>query len=99
MCLRGAGTIKAGNPIRAFDYEYAVQPMRHWAKVSAVFAAILLVCYFFHLIRSGREGCAMVAVVAFPLMAALIGATDLWLLQIAKKNVWREVITEEEKEK
>ena len=98
MCLRGAGTVKAGNPIRAFDLEYAIQPMQHWAKVSAVFSAILLVCYFFHLIRSGREGCSMLAVVSFPLMTALIGATDLWLLQICKKNVWREVITEEEKE-
>ena len=98
LCYRGAKVVKGGNPLRAFDYEYALQPVRHWAKVGIVFAGILIAFYLFHLIRSGREGCSMAAVVAFPLMIALIGATDAWLLQILKKNVWHEIAGEEQKE-
>ena len=32
----------------------------------------------------------MAAVVAFPLMAVLIAASDLWLAFILRKNEWRE---------
>ena len=95
MCYRGARVVKAGNPMKAFDYRNALQPLLHWAYASVVFAAILLVCYFFHLIRNGREGCSMLAVVAFPLMTALIMATDLWLQHVLKVNRWNEAAPEE----
>ena len=90
QCWRGAQSVRAGNPMRAFDYRNALQPTLHWTYVSAVFALILLVFYFVHLVRSGTEGCAMAAVVAFPLMAALIAASDLWLAHTLRKNVWRD---------
>ena len=97
MCYRGAKVVKAGNPMKAFDYRNALQPMLHWSYTSIVFAVILLGCYFFHLVRNGTEGCAMAAVVAFPLMAALIGAFNVWLVTVVKKNVWNEAeVTPEE---
>ena len=91
LCYRGAKVVKAGNPMKAFDYRNALQPMLHWAYTSVVFAVILLGCYFFHLVRAGTQGCAMAAVVAFPLMTALIGACNVWLIYVVKKNVWHEV--------
>ncbi len=63
-----------------------------------MFAAILLVCYFVHLVKAGREGCGMAAVVGFPLMTALIAASDLWLLRVIRKNPWREAEDFVEKE-
>lgn len=90
QCYRGGTVVKAGNPMRTFDYRNSYLPMQHWALASAVFALILLVCYFIHLIRAGREGCPMAAVVCYPLMAALIAASDLWLLWVTRKNVWHE---------
>ncbi|MBR5640889.1 MAG: hypothetical protein IKW92_02005 [Firmicutes bacterium] len=98
LCYRGAKVVKAGNPMKAFDYRNALQPMLHWSYTSIVFAVILLACYFFHLVRAGTQGCAMAAVVAFPLMAALIGALNVWLVTVIKKNAWNEAeeTTEEE---
>ncbi|MBR3394208.1 MAG: hypothetical protein IKG76_00325 [Firmicutes bacterium] len=90
MCYRGAKVVRSGNPMRAFDYRNALQPMQHWALASAVFAAIMLVCYFVHLAKVGREGCGMAAVVSFPLMIALIAVSDLWLLRVCRKNGWHE---------
>ncbi|MBP5751028.1 MAG: hypothetical protein J6X24_09590 [Firmicutes bacterium] len=90
MCYRGGKVVKAGNPMKAFDYRNSLQPLLHWAYTSVVFAVILLVCYFIHLAKHGTQGCSMAAVVAFPLMAALIGASDVWLAFILKKNVWHE---------
>ena len=90
LCYRGAKVVKSGNPMKAFDYRNALQPMLHWAYSSIVFAVILLACYFFHLVRAGTQGCAMAAVVAFPLMAALIGTLNVWLVTVIKKNVWNE---------
>ena len=90
MCYRGAKVVRAGNPLRAFDHRNALGPMQHWALASAVFAAILLVCYFVHLVRAGTEGCSMAAVVSFPLMIALIAVSDLGLLYVVRKNGWRE---------
>ena len=69
MCLRGAGTIKAGNPIRAFDHEYAVQPMQHWARVSAVFAVILLACFA---VRSAADSSSCMPASAAALIAAVM---------------------------
>ena len=90
LCYRGGKVVKAGNPMKAFDYRNAYGPMQHWALASAVFAAILMVCYFIHLARHGTQGCAMAAVVCYPLLAALILAADLWLLYVVRKNPWRE---------
>lgn len=88
MCYRGGKVVKAGDPMRAYDYRTSYGPLQHWALASAVFAFILLVCYFVHLVRSGREGCGMAAVVCFPLMALLIAAADLWLLRVLRRTSW-----------
>ena len=98
LCYRGAKVVGAGNPMRAFDYRNSYGTMQHWALASAVFAAILLVCYFVHLARSGTEGCSMAAVVSFPLMIAAHAASDLVLLWVTRKNLWHEAEEQEEEE-
>ena len=90
MCYRGGKVVKANNPMRAFDYHGSYEPMQHWAAASIAFGVILIGCYLFHLFRSGREGCSMAATVCFPLMAALICASDGWLFWLTKKNLWHE---------
>jgi peptidoglycan/LPS O-acetylase OafA/YrhL len=96
FCYRGGKVIRAGNPMKAFDYRNSYGPMQHWALASAVFAVILIVCYFLHLARHGTQGCPMAAVVCYPLLAALIPVMDLWLLHVIRKNPWREAEGPEE---
>jgi hypothetical protein len=91
MCYRGGGLVKAGNPMRRFDYDQTHDPLLRWSAAAALFCLILLVCYVIYVLRHGREGCSMLATVSYPVMTFLAGLADFWLYRTMKKNPWREV--------
>ncbi len=91
VCYRGGGLVRAGNPMRKFDYDQVHEPLQRWSMAGALFCLIWVVCYLIYVLRHGREGCSMLATVAYPVMAGFAGLADFWLYRTIRKNAWRHV--------
>lgn len=87
-CWSGGSLIRGGNPIRKFDYDACFEPLLRRSLCASIFAGILLACYFFHIVRSGTEGCSMLAVAGYPAMTLAAGAMDLMLYLTVRKQRW-----------